>query len=224
MPIDYARELIAKTCRQRCFWLLAALLVLFVSIPFLEATPLGRVTLNIATLVVLIVAATVVSRGGGPTVIVTLLALPTAAFLFLAVMERQVQYQILSQAFGAAFFFAVTMYLLSYVFRRDVLTMDKLYGAATAFMLLGVLWSYLYNILLWAYPGCLTINGQPLANAPPSTLIYFSYASLTATGMSDVMPVHPVARILCAMEMITGVLFMAVLIARLAGSYPPRER
>jgi hypothetical protein len=38
------------------------------------------------------------------------------------------------------------------------------------------------------------------------------------------MPLHPVARILCAMEMITGVLFIAVLIARLAGTYPPHER
>jgi len=37
------------------------------------------------------------------------------------------------------------------------------------------------------------------------------------------MPVHPVARMLCSLEMITGVLFIAVLIARLAGSYPPRE-
>jgi hypothetical protein len=28
---------------------------------------------------------------------------------------------------------------------------------------------------------------------------------------------------LCSLEMITGVLFIAVLIARLAGTYPPKE-
>jgi len=222
--IQNARETIGATVRQRCFWLFAALLLLFVSIPFLEATPGGRVALNIGTLLVLIAGATAVSGGGGSTVITTLLAVPTALFLILSVVYGQSQFQILSQAFGAAFFFAVTSYLLSYTFRRDVLTMDKLYGAASTFLLLGILWLYLYWILLAFYPGALAINGQPIGNAPPSTLIFFSYATLTAAGMSDVMPVHPVARILCAMEMITGVLYLAVLIARLAGSYPPRER
>lgn len=224
MPVAYARELFVTTCRQRCFWLFAALLLLFVSIPFLEMTPTGRVVLNAATLLVLIAGASVVGRSAGAVLISALLAAPTALFLFLAVVGGQPQFHFLSQCFGAAFFFTVTSYLLSYTFRRDVLTMDKLYGAASAFLMLGVLWMYLYLILLTVYPGALTINGHPLANPLPSTMVYFSYVTLTATGMSDIMPVHPIARILCAMEMITGVLFIAVLIARLAGSYPPRER
>ena len=223
MPIDYARGLVLETCRQRCFWLLAALLLLFVSIPFLEASPYGRIALNVGTLLVLIAGTTAVNTGGGSTLITTLLAIPTALFLFLAVVYEQPQFRVLSQAFGVAFFFAVTAYLLSYTFRRDVLTMDKLYGAAAAFLLLGILWLYLYWILLAFYPGALTIDGQPMIDAPPSTLVYFSFVTLTATGMSDILPVHPVARILCAMEMITGVLFLAVLIARLAGSYPPKQ-
>ena len=62
-------------------------------------------------------------------------------------------------------------------------------------------------------------------SAPPrSTILYFSFVTLTATGMSDVMPMHPIARMLTVFEMIIGVLFIAVLIARLAGTYPPRER
>jgi hypothetical protein len=105
------------------------------------------------------------------------------------------------------------------------MTMDKLYGAAAGFLLLGVLWAYLYGILLAFYPGALTMNGAPLSALPASTLLYFSFVTLTATGMSDIMPVHPVARMLCSLQMITGVLFIAVLIARLAGSYPPpKER
>ena len=36
--------------------------------------------------------------------------------------------------------------------------------------------------------------------------------------------VHPIARIVRTFEMIVGVLFITVLIARLAGSYPLRER
>jgi hypothetical protein len=111
-----------------------------------------------------------------------------------------------------------------YTLQRKVLTMDKLYGAAAVFLMLGILWAYLYNILLWGYPGALTMSGAPMNSAPPSSMLYFSIATLTATGMSDILPVHPVARILCAFEMIVGVLFLAVLIARLAGNYPPPAR
>jgi hypothetical protein len=55
-------------------------------------------------------------------------------------------------------------------------------------------------------------------------MLYFSFATLTATGMSDILPVAPFARILCVFEMVTGVLFIAMLIARLAGQYPPDKR
>src|SRR4051812_38153767 len=133
-----------------------------------------------------------------------LLALPTAGFLFFSLASGESRLVLHSLLFGAAFFFVVTAYLMSYVFRRDVLTMDKLYGAAAAFLLIGVLWAYFYWILLIVYPGALSMNGQPMAHAAPSVMLYFSYVTLTATGMSDILPVHPVARMLCQLEMISG--------------------
>jgi len=62
-----------------------------------------------------------------------------------------------------------------------------------------------------------------VSRMPPSTMLFFSFVTLTSTGMSDVMPAHPLARMLCVFEMIIGVMFLAVLIARLAGTYPPKE-
>src|SRR5688572_21733458 len=136
MAIETARTTLALAIRQRCFWLVATLLLLFVSIPFLETTPGGRVVLNAATLLVLIVGAAAVGRSAGAFLISVLLAVPTALCLFLALLYEQKELQLLSLFFGAAFFFEVTIYLLSYTFRRDVLTMDKLYGAAAAFLLM----------------------------------------------------------------------------------------
>src|SRR3977135_3828463 len=46
--------------------------------------------------------------------------------------------------FGAAFYFLTVSYLLTYVLGREVLTLDKLYGAASAFLMLGILWAYFY--------------------------------------------------------------------------------
>jgi hypothetical protein len=153
-----------------------------------------------------------------------LLAAPAAVFQVLSYSYGEPRLNIMSQGFAAVFYAVTISYLLVYTLQRQVLTMDKLYGAAAVFLMLAVLWAYLYNILLWGYPGALTMSGAPMNSALPSSMFYFSVATLTATGMSDILPVHPVARILCAFEMIVGVLFLAVLIARLAGNYPPPAR
>jgi hypothetical protein len=223
VPLDKARETLSVTLRQRCFWLFAALLLVVMSVPFLEGTSLGRVALNLINLSVLVAAASAIGRSSGAPVIAILLAAPAAVFQALGLLSDGPGLLILSWCFVAAFYFITISYLLTYALRREVLTMDKLYGAAATFLMLGVLWAYLYNILLWFYPGALAMNGVAMHSAPPSTMVYFSFVTLTATGMSDILPAHPIARMLCAFEMITGVLFIAVLIARLAGSYPPRE-
>jgi hypothetical protein len=46
---------------------------------------------------------------------------------------------------------------------------------------------------------------------------------LTSTGFGDITPLTRAARGVCMLEQITGALFVAILIARLAGVYPPKE-
>jgi len=45
----------------------------------------------------------------------------------------------------------------------------------------------------------------------------------TSTGFGDAVPVLRYARGLCVLEQLVGALFLAILIARLAGVYPPRR-
>ena len=223
MPIESVHETLALTVRQRCFYLFCALLLLLVTVPLLEDSPNGRIALNAISLLILLCGAGAIGRSGGALMISLLLAAPAAGFQILGYTYDAPNLNILSQAFAAAFYFITVSYLLLHVLRREVLTMDKLYGAAAAYLMLGVLWAYFYNILLYFHPGALTMNGAPVNAVLPSTMLFFSLATLTSAS-SDVFPTHPAARMLCAFEMITGVLFIAVLIARLAGSYPPQER
>ena len=50
-------------------------------------------------------------------------------------------------------------------------------------------------------------------------MTYFSYVTLTTLGYGDIVPISPLARSLAVLEALTGVLFLAVLISRLVGSY-----
>jgi hypothetical protein len=47
---------------------------------------------------------------------------------------------------------------------------------------------------------------------------------LTSTGFGDIAPLTRQVQAVCIVEQVTGGLFVAILIARLAGVYPPRRR
>ncbi len=62
--------------------------------------------------------------------------------------------------FAAALYFVTTMYLLRYVFQPRVMPHDKLFGAAAAYLLLGVLWAYAYAIVGYFYPNSYLVVGN----------------------------------------------------------------
>src|SRR3954468_11962334 len=223
IKIDAAHAHPALTIRQRCFYLFCALLLLLVTVPLLEDSANGRIALNVISLLILLSGAGAIGHSGGALVISLLLATPAVGFQVLGFASDAQGFVILSQSFAAAFYFITVSYLLMHVLRREVLTMDKLYGAAAAYLMVGVLWAYLYSILLSFHPGALTLNGAPVNELTASTMLFFSFATLTSAS-SDVFAALPAARMLCAFEMIIGVLFITVLIARLAGSYEPNQR
>ena len=56
-------------------------------------------------------------------------------------------------------------------------------------------------------------------------MVYYSFGTMTSVGASGITPVSDVARSLTAIEATIGVLYLAVLIARLISGYrPPSAR
>ncbi len=54
--------------------------------------------------------------------------------------------------------------------------------------------------------------------------VYFSFVTLTTLGCGEITPVSAQARSLAMMEAVSGVLYIAVLVARLVGLYRPEDR
>ncbi len=49
--------------------------------------------------------------------------------------------------------------------------------------------------------------------------LYFSLTTVTTLGYGDITPISPVARIWATLEAVTGVLYIAVLVARLVSLF-----
>jgi hypothetical protein len=85
--------------------------------------------------------------------------------------------------------------------------------------MIGVLWTYLYALVQYLIPGSFTTVGHEQFSS--AEFIYYSFTVLTSGGFGTVTPVHPIARSITMLEQIVGVLFVAILIARMASTYGP---
>ena len=101
------------------------------------------------------------------------------------------------------------------VFERGRVSYHRIVGAVLLYMLIAMAFVSLFLLVgLWApnaFNGFVLGDNQKMA----SSLIYFSFTTLTTTGYGDIVPVHPLARSLCNLEAVIGQLYPATLLARL---------
>ena len=86
----------------------------------------------------------------------------------------------------------------------------------------GAIFVPLYGILKTSWPGSFSDGTYPDAPVQWQQLIYYSYATLTTMGYGDVLPVSWWARSFASAEAVIGVLYLAILMARLVGLYAQR--
>ena len=221
MTIVTTRDALSRLFSQRCFWLFAVLIVLIGAVSFVPASDHGRLFMNGINIFLLIATVAAVGRATSSFVIALILAVPAVLFQYLG-LWRDSDIDLTRSWILCAILYSMTIvYLLRYVFQPKVMTQDKLFGAAAAYLLIGVFWAYLYAIIGFFYPQSYMIVGQP-GRLVYADALYLSITVLTSTGFGDVVPLTRQARGICMIEQITGALFVAILIARLAGIYPSR--
>ena len=123
-------------------------------------------------------------------------------------------------------FFAISIALgLKHMFSEGEITLNRLYGGISVYIMLGLCWSIVYMYLIWLKPDAFA---GAIFDAPDNPLywdmIYFSFVTLTTLGFGDITPVHPIARALTYTEAIVGQLYIAILIGTLVGNIAGRQR
>lgn len=121
----------------------------------------------------------------------------------------------------AAFLGLVTYGIFKSVFAQNAVLKDTLFGAVCVYVLLGLTWAYLYIFLESLQPGSfnLQLPADDAFGALSSDLLYYSYTTLTTLGYGDITPVTAQARSLAIVEQVVGVLYIAIMLARLVSMY-----
>lgn len=120
--------------------------------------------------------------------------------------------------------------LANYLIGRAVLapgeiTLHRVLGAVALYLNLGMTFASAYRLLC-------NLLGDAVTNIPAgienwrvySSMLYFSFSTLTSLGYGDIVPVHPLLRALTNLEAIIGQLYPATLLARLVTLELERRR
>jgi hypothetical protein len=222
MAISRLQSHVARIFTQRCFYLFVSLVALIVAGPFAQDWNNGTLAIQGAQVLVLIAAVAAMGRTSMPFIIALLLGIPPLLLQFgLSLGYDDIgQAALITTAFYLAFYGVAIAYLMIYVFSDDVMTDDKLFGAAAGFMMLGIGWAFAY--LLVQHFDASAFGARIGKPKPFFDLLYMSFGVLTSNGPGDVSVVGSKVKSLVIIEQVTGTLFVAILIARLAGIYPPR--
>jgi hypothetical protein len=200
--------------------LLIALALLFFFFPFVEEVKDGDVIVSILLSLVLLSAVLAVADRKRVFFIGLVLAIPAIAGRWISHFRPDLVPPPVFLTAGLVLIAFVVANLLRFVLRAPSVNVEVLCASISAYLMLGLLWTVAYWLVDQLTPGAFAFN----INAGRQTMsgfnaFYFSFVTLSTVGYGDITPVSKVARMLAAMEAMTGLLYVAVLIARLVALY-----
>jgi hypothetical protein len=210
------------TNRDRYSLLLLLSLIAFIVLSAFVAGnhALGDGILVLSMYVVLLAATLELPRKGNWRWLGTVLAGISMLFM-LAHLFRPLQIVLVTTWFFLAVFLGfVSVALFSYLGLPGPVTRGRIYGLVNLYILLGLFYFAIFNFIETVQPGSFQEAGLPASvGISRHSLLYLSLVTLTTLGYGDILPVSQPARTMAALEAVTGVLYIAITVARLVAAY-----
>ena len=201
--------------------LLVALGLLFFSFPFVEEVKGGNLIVSILFSLVLLSAVLAVAERRRVLIIAILLAIPAIGGRWINHLRPELVPPAVFLTGGLVLIAFVVANLLRFVLRAPSVNVEVLCASIAAYLMLGLMWTMAYWLVDQLTPGGAfsfnTKTGKQSMNG--FNAFYFSFITLSTVGYGDITPVSRIARWLAALEAMTGLLYVAVLIARLVSLY-----
>jgi hypothetical protein len=201
--------------------LLIALALFFIWAPFVEEIEGGELIVSGLFSLVLLAGVVAVADRKRVMVIAIVLAIPAIAGRWINHFHPDLIPPAVFLVAGLILIAFVVGNLLRFVLRAPSVNTEVLCASISAYLMLGLIWTMAYWLVDQLTPGgAFSFNTK----AGPQSMnefngFYFSFITLSTVGYGDITPVSRIARWLAAMEAMTGLLYMTVLIARLVSLY-----
>lgn len=196
--------------------LLAVQLLSIIFYGFMSDSALSRLVFSCFGLAVPLLALLVVVRSPAATWVAIMLVVPSVLMTLIAGLAGYHHLLLWAHALESIMYFYSAIALIMYMYSDDVVTLDELFAAGATFTLLVWGFALAYSVCQQVYPQSITA----LVNADVSRtwmeLLFMSFSIQSGTGMGDVMPIAKEARVIGIFQMLSAVMFLAIIVSRLA--------
>jgi Ion channel len=201
--------------------LLIALGLFLICAPFVEELEGGHLILSVLFSLVLIAAVFAVANRKRSLVIALVLAIPAITARWINQFRPDLVHPAVFLVCALVLLVFVIGHLLHFILCAPVVNVEVLCASIAAYLMLGLMWTVAYWLVDQLTPGgAFSFNTERGVHSMNGfTGFYFSFITLSTVGYGDITPVSQAARWLAAMEAMTGLLYVAVLIARLVSLY-----
>jgi hypothetical protein len=196
--------------------LLIGQLLVVLAYPFLDDSTGGRAVIGVVQMIVVFTAVAAVRMTPVLSWAAILLGGPAMVFAVLEAVEPDTDWIVLTSALvHAPFYFYVSYAMIRYLFHDDRVTRDELFATGAAFTVVAWAFAYVFAAAQVVWPH--SFISESGTDQEWFNLLFLSFTNLTSVGLSDVLPVDGHARSLVMVEQVAGVLYVALVIARLVG-------
>ena len=195
--------------------LLLTQLIGIVLYPWMQSSPRGHALLTGFGVLVLGLALRVVRRSPWLTWLAAVLAVVVVVLNIFSTIAPHPALTAATAGVEAIFYFYAAGSLIAYMVRDRVATTDEFFAAGATFTLFAWAFAYLYVMCQALIPGSFSAAADAQGVRTWMELLFLSVAVLSSVGLSDILPVSPVARSLVMLESFAGVLYIALVVSYL---------
>ncbi|MBW2286459.1 MAG: two pore domain potassium channel family protein [Deltaproteobacteria bacterium] len=158
-------------------------------------------------------------------IVVAVVAVLAQSAAVMKVISDMPVWVVLNHASSVVFLFLVLGCILVNVWRQQSVETDTIVGGVVVYLMLGVAFAGLYQLVEFLAPGSFVVSNPEAGNWGPwepevgvyPRLFFFSFVTLTTLGYGDLVPAGETAGALTSFEAVTGSLYLTILISRLVG-------
>jgi hypothetical protein len=216
-----ARRVLATLAGRKFFLLFLFLLASLIVYPYAENTASGYYVFRVLGSTAIVLCVYVVSFQRSLVVAALVLAVPTFLHRVLNLGAHSNWFSILNIVGSFAFDVFMVVVIFRRVFAPKQADSETIFGALCIYLLAGFAFASVYGMVALLQPRAFYLDPMANTHTVPNRLdfIYYSFGTMTSLGASGITPVSAEARSISVIEAIVGVLYLAVLISRLVGSY-----
>jgi hypothetical protein len=200
---------------------LVALVLLLVTIPFVDQLPYGDLIESVLITLVLLSAVTAVGGRRRTLVVAAVLVTPPVLGRWLDHLWPGLIPRPLAVVSATVFVAFVIVHLLRFILRAPRVNNEVLCAGIATYLMMGLFWAFVYALVARLAPGSFAFTG---ASGPDRSMtgfeaLYFSFGTLTTINYGEIIPASNLSRMLTMAQATVSMFYVTVLIARLVSLY-----